>query len=142
MLPMIPLEIDEVVAMAQHMVQATKRGEKFWSVFWKGGKPAEMNKDERSPGIMQLPVKFGEVFKASLWGMSAPWTLALSAALGVALVALPGNMGVPIKDLLADVNHLCGALIVVTAVICMGEVVRRAGTSMCCLVWLWRCCRG
>lgn len=54
MLPMIPLEIDEVVAMGQHMVQVTRKGEKFSSVFWKGGEPAEMNKDERSPELTEL----------------------------------------------------------------------------------------
>lgn len=143
MLPMIPLEIDEVVAMGQHMVQSTRKGEKFWSVFWKGGKPIEMNKDERSPEIMQLPAKFGEVFKASVWGMSAPWTLVVSALIGIGLIALPDNTGVPIKASLADVNHLCGSLIVVFAVICMGEVVRAGryvnillGLTVAILPWL------
>lgn len=124
MLPMIPLEIDEVVAMGQHMVQTMRKGEKFWDVFWKGGKPLEMNKDERSPELMELSNNFGKVFKASVWGMSAPWTLILSAVIGVALVTLPANFGVPVKAPLADVNHLCGSLIMVVAVICIGEVVR------------------
>ena len=39
MLPMIPLEVDEVIAMGQHMVQRNRKGEKFWKVFWKGGTP-------------------------------------------------------------------------------------------------------
>lgn len=124
MLPMIPLEIDEVVAMCQHMVQAIRKGEKFWDIFWKGGKPIEMNKDERSPELMELSQNFGKVFKASVWGMSAPWTLILSAVIGIALITLPAFFGVPIQATLADINHLCGALIVVVAVICMGEVVR------------------
>lgn len=144
MLPMIPLEIDEVVAMGQHMVQATRKGEKFWSVFWKGGKPAEMNKDERTPELMELPMKFGKVFNASIWGMSAPWTLIISALLGIGLVALPDSMGVPIKASLADVNHLCGSLIVVFAIICMGEVVRAGryvnvllGLAVAILPWIF-----
>jgi hypothetical protein len=124
MLPMIPLEIDEVIAMGQHMVQAMRKGEKFWPVFWKGGKPVEMNKDERSPQLMELSTNFGKVFKASVWGMSAPWTLVISAIIGIGLVTLPASFGVPIKASLADVNHLCGSLIVVIAVISMGEVVR------------------
>lgn len=124
MLPMIPLEVDEVIAMGQHMKQATKNGEGFWKVFWKGGKPIEMNKDERSPELMMLPQKFGKVFHASVWGMSAPWTLIVATILGIALVALPAQFGVPIKDTLADINHLVGSLIVVCAVIGMGEVVR------------------
>lgn len=143
MLPMIPLEIDEVVAMGQHMVQATRKGEKFWKIFWKGGNPVEMNKDERSPDITELPDKFRKVFNASVWGMSAPWTLIISAVIGIALMALPDNSGVPIKDSLANVNHLCGALIVVVAVICMGEVVRAGrylnillGLAVAVLPWL------
>jgi len=143
MLPMIPLEIDEVIAMGQHMVQATRKGENFWSVFWKGGNPIEMNKDERSPDITELPQKFGKVFKASIWGMSASWTLIVSALIGIMLVALPDNTGVPIKASIADVNHLCGALIVVVAVICMGEVVRAGryvnvllGLAVAVLPWL------
>lgn len=135
MLPMLPLEVDEVIAMGQHMVQAMRNGEKFWQVFWKGGKPVEMNKDERSPELMELSQNFGKVFKASVWGMSAPWTLILSAVIGVGLIALPGMLGVPIKVSPADVNHLCGALIVVVAVVCMGEVVR-AGRYLNVLVGL------
>ena len=72
MLPMIPLEIDEVIAMGQHL-KKERKGDKFWKVFWKGGKPEEENKDERTPELMELPVKFGKVFKASVWGMSVPW---------------------------------------------------------------------
>lgn len=124
MLPMIPLEIDEVVAMGQHMVQATRKGEKFWSVFWKGGEPAEMNKDERSPELIELSTRFGKVFNASVWGMSAPWTLVASAVIGACLVTLPSWFDIPIKATPADINHLCGSLIVVVAVISMGEVVR------------------
>lgn len=124
MLPMIPLEIDEVVAMGQHMVQAKRKGEKFWDIFWKGGEPVEMNKDQRSPELMKLSTKPVEVFNASVWGMSAPWTLVISAIIGVALVMHPSWLNIPIKASLADVNHLCGSLIVVVAVISMGEVVR------------------
>jgi len=124
MLPMIPLEIDEVVAMCQHMVQAMRKGEKFWPVFWKGGEPVEMNKDERSPELVELSTKPVQVFNASVWGMSAPITLTVSAIIGVALVMLPAWFHIPIKASVADVNHLCGSLIVVFAVISMGEVVR------------------
>lgn len=124
MLPMIPLEIDEVVAMGQHMVQTTRKGEKFWRVFWKGGNPVEHNKDERSPEIMSLNKDFGKVFKASTWGMSVPWTLLATFMIGIVLVTIPDQAGVPIKSSFADINHLCGSLIVVASVISMGEVVR------------------
>ena len=40
MLPMLPLEVDEVVAMCQHLRQAKQRGDHGGSlstIFWKGG---------------------------------------------------------------------------------------------------------
>lgn len=125
MLPMIPLEVDEVIAMGQHMVNATKRGDSFWKVFWKGGEPAGRNSDERSPELMTFSMHPGKMLKASVWGMSFPWTLIVSAMLGVWLMAAPAAFGIDIKASVADVNHLCGALIIVIAVICMGEVLRR-----------------
>lgn len=124
MLPMIPLEADEVVAMGQHMVQAKRRGEKFWPVFWKGGEPAEMNKDERSPQLEQLPHEFSKVFSASIWGMSFPWQLVASALLGVWLIFAPALFGIPLEVPAADIHHLIGALILVVAVVAMGEVLR------------------
>ncbi len=124
MLPMLPLEVDEVIAMGQHMVQATRRGEKFWKVFWKGGEPAEQNEDKRSPDVMQLPQKPMEVFKASVWGMSAPWQLLVCMFLGIVLMIIPALSGLPVKGGVADVNHLGGALIVVCSVLAMGEVIR------------------
>ena len=124
MLPMIPLEGDEVIAMGQHMVQATRRGEKFWSIFWKGGKPVEMNKDERSPRLMQFSESPWKIVKASIWGMTFPWTLVLSSIVGISVMALPGIFGVDIKATAADIGHLGGALIVVVAVISMGEIFR------------------
>ena len=125
MLPMIPLEFDEVIAMGQHMVQAKKRGDNMWQVFWKGGKPFEHNSDERSPKLMQLPQKPGKVFMASIWGMSFPWTLVVSTVLGIWLMFAPASFGLATKATPSDIFHLSGSLIVVTSVICMGEVVRR-----------------
>lgn len=125
MLPMIPLEIDEVIAMFQHMKKARKRGEKFWKVFWKGAMPEDVGNDERSPELIKLPVKFKDVFNASVWGMSVPWTLLVSTILGLILMFAPGIFNVSIETTIADINHLGGALIVVVSVISMGEVVRR-----------------
>ncbi len=124
MLPMIPLQADEVTAMAQHMVQAKRNGESLWKVFWKGGQPVEENKDERSPKLIDLPQKPGQVFLASIWGMSFPWTLVVSTLFGVYLMFAPAWFGVTIENPLANLNHLCGSLIVVVAVVSMGEVIR------------------
>lgn len=124
MLPMIPLEIDEVIAMGQHMVQRKRRGDSMWRVFWKGGEPVEQNSDERSPPLIEFPEHPGKVFIASIWGMSFPWTLTLSTVIGIWLMFAPATFGVGIETMAADLNHLGGALIVVIAVISMAEVLR------------------
>ena len=124
MLPMIPLEVDEVIAMGQFMKKKIKQGEGFWKVFWKGGAVEGGQEDERSPEVMELPQKPGKVFRASIWGMSFPWTLVVSTLLGIALMFAPGVFGVPIQETAADVFHLSGSLVVVVSVICMGEPVR------------------
>ncbi len=124
MLPMIPLELDEVIAMGQHMVQSKHRGDSLWKVFWKGGEPFEKNEDKRSPALTDLPNKPMEVFKSSVWGISIPWTLGLSTIAGIAVMVAPSIFGISIETTAADIFHLSGALIIVTSVICMGEVVR------------------
>lgn len=127
MLPMIPLEVDEVIAMCQHVRQAKERGDRngsLWTIFWKGGQADGCTPDERSPALMELPQKPWQVFKASIWGMSFPWTLTASAVLGVILMFGPNGFGIDIQSHAADVGHLGGALVVTVSVICMGEVVR------------------
>ncbi|WP_231993571.1 vitamin K epoxide reductase family protein [Pseudobythopirellula maris] len=127
MLPMIPLEVDEVVAMCLHVVRAKRRGDRggsLWAIFWKGGEAEGCTPDERSPELIELPRRPREVFLASIWGMSFPWTLTASTALGVALMAAPAWLGVGVETAAADVAHIGGALIATVSVVCMGEVVR------------------
>ncbi len=124
MLPMIPLEFDEVIAMGQHMVQAKRRGDNMWTVFWKGGEPFEKNNDTRTAPLSELPKKPYEIFKASVWGMSVPWTLGLSALVGIFLMFVPGIYNVSIDTWAAHIFHLCGGLVIVVSVICWGEIVR------------------
>lgn len=127
MLPMIPLEVDEVVAMFQHLKQAKRRGDRggsLWQIFWKGGKADGCTPDDSSPELAQLPAKPAAVLRESIRGMSFPWSLMLSAGLGAGLMFCPQFFGVDIKTLSADVAHLGGALIVTVSVIAMGEVVR------------------
>ncbi len=124
MLPMIPLEFDEVIAMGQHMVQAKRRGDNMWQVFWKGGKAFEENEDKRSADILDLPNKPIAVFKSSVWGMSVPWTLLISTVLGITAMFMPAAFGISIKTMPAHIFHLAGALITVVSVISMGEIVR------------------
>jgi len=124
MLPMIPLEVDEVIAMMQYMKQRLGKGEKFWKVFWKGGAVDNGTMDERSPALISFPKQPGKIFDSSIWGMCFPWTLVTSMLIGIILVFLPSLFKIGIQDTPADICHLTGSLIVVVSVISMGEVVR------------------
>ncbi|MDY7100626.1 MAG: vitamin K epoxide reductase family protein [Actinomycetota bacterium] len=127
MLPMIPLEIDEVVAMVQHVRDARRRGDRggsSWKIFWLGGTAEGCTADERSPAIEDLPERPGAVGRAMIWGFSVPPTLAAAALVGVWLLAAPAVFGVDITSGAADAAHLGGAAVLVVAVTAMGEVVR------------------
>lgn len=124
MLPMIPLQVDEVIAMGQFMVKSKRKGQSLWKVFWMGGTIEGGGPDERSPELIELPQQPGKVFKASAWGMSLPWTLAASALLGIGLVFSPGLLGIAISETSANICHLGGFLIIVVSVISMAEPLR------------------
>lgn len=124
MLPMIPLQVDEVIGMGQFMVQAKRKGQSLWNAFWMGGTAEGEGKDERSPEIMELPSKGRAVFNSSLWGMSAPWTLVASLFIGIYLMFSPALFGLQIQTPASNINHLLGALIVVVSVISMAEPIR------------------
>lgn len=124
MLPMLPLEGDEVIAMGQHLLRAKRRGESAWRVFWKGGDASDAGEDRRTPELSDLPEEPRVVGRASVWGMSAPWTLVATAALGVLAMFVPAMLGMETRAPGASAYHLCGALIVTCSVIAMGEVFR------------------
>jgi hypothetical protein len=131
MLVMIPLTVDEVVAMGQFLVQSHRAGKPLWRTFWKGGTLEGGGEDERSPALTAPLTKTGP---AMVWGVTVPWTLLASAALGVWLMAAPAVFGM--QGTAADSNHLLGALIVTTAVIAMAEVAR-TGRFLNGLFGLW-----
>jgi len=112
---MIPLTLDEVVAMAQFLVQARREGQSVWRVFWLGGTLREapdagpVRTDVVSPGAM-------------VWGMGLPYNLVLSAGIGVWLMLTPWLLGS--ADTVAHSDHLVGALIVVAAMVALADVGR------------------
>jgi len=124
MLPMIPLQIDEVIAMWQHMVQRKQKGDSLWEVFWKGGEALSTESDKRSPELAEFIDSPWMVFKSSIWGMTFPWKLTISTIIGLWLMVSPTVFGIGIETSFADLNHLGGALIIVFAVVAMAEVLR------------------
>lgn len=121
MLPMIPLEVDEVVAMCQFMAIKKRQGESLWKVFWLGG-TVEGEAGQRRPALDELPLQPLEVTKAMFWGMTFPWSLTAAAALGVWLMAAPGVLAQPQAG--ADLSHIIGALVLTVSIIAMGEPIR------------------
>jgi len=134
MLPMIPLTLDEVVAMCQFMAKSHRDGKPFWRTFWQGDTIAGGGSDERSPDLAAFPQHPLRVTRAAVWGVSVPWTLLLSTLLGLWLMFAPTVFGS--TDAAADSDHLVGALIITVAVIAMAEVVR-AGRWLNVLPGLW-----
>jgi hypothetical protein len=121
MLVMVPLAVDEVIAMGQFMVKSRREGKPFWRTFWKGGSLEGSAHDSRSPDF-EAPVSVWA--PAMVWGVTLPWTLVVSTALGVWLMVAPSVLGTTGSS--ADSDHLMGALIVTFSVIAWAEVMRAA----------------
>lgn len=131
MLLMIPLALDEVVAMVQLVRRRVREGQRPWDVFWKGDTVEGGGPDDRSPS---WPVPLREAGAAGLWGVSVPWTLAVSAVLGVWLMVAPAALG--LVGPAADAHHLTGALVVTVSVIATAELAR-AGRLVNAAAGLW-----
>lgn len=123
MLPMIPLTLDEVVAMCQFLYRRVVRaGRPFWRTFWMGDADEAGGRDEYPMALAALPDRPTAVGWASVRGMSAPWPVGVSCLLGLWLVFAPAVRGG--TGAVADGDHLTGALALTVAVIALAEVVR------------------
>jgi hypothetical protein len=120
MLLMIPLSLDEVVAMIQLVIRKRREGQSAWRVFWLGADlPDETPTWEPHREESWRP-------RGMLWGFTNTWALWLCVALGIWLMAAPAAFGIGINEPAADSDHLVGAIIVVVAVISLAEVARPA----------------
>lgn len=131
MLLMIPFAVDEVVAMAQFLKRSVREGKPLWRTFWVGGTLSEVNSDQRTPKYGAPVSKLGGPMA---WGLTAPWNLVASAALGIWLMFSPAVFGTQAGA--ANSDHVVGALIAAVAVIVMAEVVR-AGRFLNVLLGAW-----
>lgn len=126
MLPMIPLEFDEVIAMVQFMKRKVKSGEGFWKVFWKGGSEEEDKSPVKHPEKMPKLYSFSDrpsgIVTSSLWGMNFPLPLCLCVFLGIIFVGLPTIFGT--TGTLQKILQVAGLLLVTNSVISMGETLR------------------
>jgi nucleoside-diphosphate-sugar epimerase/uncharacterized membrane protein len=118
MLVMIPCSLDELVAMGQFLVLNTRRGRPFWRAFFRGDALPGGTIDNR-PGFAD---GWREASASALRGVTLPWTLVVSAALGLWLML--SRLALGTEPPLADTDHLIGALVITVSVIAMAEVVR------------------
>jgi nucleoside-diphosphate-sugar epimerase/uncharacterized membrane protein len=119
MLIMIPLTLDEVVAMGQYMARSVRSGRPFWRTFFQGGPEPLGGNDKKDPGFSAV---LWRQMTAAVRGVTAPWPLLASCVAGVWLMISRAVFGT--RDGLADSDHLIGALIITVAVCAMAEVVR------------------
>jgi hypothetical protein len=119
MLIMVPLAVDEVVAMGQFLARCRREGKSLWRVFWFGDTVEGGVDDTRSP---QISAPASQTVPAMLWGVTVPWTLLASALLGAWVMLAPAAFGT--TGWAANSNHLAGALIVTVAAVALAEVTR------------------
>lgn len=119
MLIMIPLTVDEVVAMLQFMAIAKREKRPLWRTFWAGGTLVGGADDDRTPRYGEPARKMAP---AMIWGVSLPWTLVASMAIGIWLMFSPSIFGT--SGAASSNDHLAGAIALTIAACATGEVIR------------------
>ncbi|RWA75418.1 MAG: NAD-dependent epimerase/dehydratase family protein [Mesorhizobium sp.] len=119
MLIMIPLTLDEVIAMGQYMLRALRAGRPFWRTFFQGGPEPNGGQDKNDPGFSASLVAQST---AAVRGVTLPWTLVVSCIVGAWLMFSRLIYGT--ESTIANSDHLAGAMIITIAVCAMAEVAR------------------
>ena len=119
MLIMIPLTLDEVVAMGQYMRRSVRQGRPFWRTFFQGGPDPPAGTDAKTPGFS---APLSRQIVAATRGVTVPWTLLASCGVGAWLML--SRLVVSTGAAMANNNHLIGALVITVAVCAMAEVAR------------------
>lgn len=115
---MIPYSLNEFVAMGQFLVWARRQGKPFWHTFWTGD-AMEGGSDDTSKG---LAASTAEKIAQATRGVTYPWTLLLSIAIGVWLTFT--RLSFDTGGAMANSDHLIGALVVTFSIMALAEVGR------------------
>lgn len=115
---MIPYSLNEFVAMGQFLVWARRKGKPLWRTFWTGD-AMEGGSDDTSKGLVGTP---REQIAQATRGVTYPWTLLLSIAIGIWLTFT--RISFDSSSAMADSDHLIGALVVTFSIIALAEVGR------------------
>ena len=117
MLIMIPFALDEVIAMGQFLYWSHCRGKPLIRTFFKGD--AVESGEEDSSDVMASP---RALLADAKRGLTLPWTLIASIALGAFLMLSRLVLGT--TGAMADSDHVVGALVITVAIIATAEVAR------------------
>ncbi len=121
MLLQIPYSIDEMVATYQFLRRRHAEGQPWLLVFFTGD--TDEGPDRRIPDDFERTPR--QIVNEMLGGgMTFPWTLLASAALGVALMMTPLVIGW--QSGMAPVNHVVGALVLTVSVTALAVIARAA----------------
>jgi nucleoside-diphosphate-sugar epimerase/uncharacterized membrane protein len=118
MVVMIPYSLNEFVAMGQFMADAHRKGKPFWRTFWTGD-AMEGGSDDTSKGLAATP---REQIAQATRGVTYPWTLTLSIAIGVWLTFT--RLSFDSSGAMANSDHLVGLLVVTFSIMAWAEVGR------------------
>lgn len=119
MLAQIPYSFDEILATLQFLRQRRRQGKSLWHVLLhgdtiEGGSADYLDNFEASPSAV-----LKEMLKG---GVTLPWTLAASIALGVGLMLT--RLLFDTTGLAADNDHVIGSLVITLSIMALAEVAR------------------
>ena len=115
---MIPYSLNEFVAMGQFLMWSRKQGKPFWRTFWTGD-AMDGGSDDTSKGLAASP---REQWVQATRGVTYPWTLTLSIAIGVWLTFT--RLSFDSFGAMADSDHMVGLLVVTFSIMAWAEVGR------------------
>lgn len=125
MLLQIPYSIDEIVATGQFLRRRHRAGAPLLTVLLWGDRDDEAA-DTPAPAAAREFERSPRQVLADMWigGVSLPWSLALTLAVGLALMT--SRLWLGAEGLLAHAHHLAGALAITVVAVACAEVARTA----------------
>jgi len=115
---MIPYSLNEFVAMGQFLVWSRKQGKPFWRTFWTGD-AMDGGSEDTARGLVATP---REQWAQATRGVTYPWTLMLSIAIGIWLTFT--RVSFDTAGAMADSDHMVGLLVLTFTLIALAEVGR------------------
>jgi nucleoside-diphosphate-sugar epimerase/uncharacterized membrane protein len=118
MLVQIPYSVDELIACGQYLARQKARGRPVLKLFFTGGGDTGARR-ERDDFEQPPPAIVREMVGG---GMSVPWNLGVTIAIGIWLMLTPFVFDASVG--LANANHVAGAVVLTITVSALAEVAR------------------